>query len=153
MTDKRGGLKTPVNEAILIPQIAAQLALGKPVTEIARALNAGYHTVKRLAGKDETKAIVNEIATGYKDVARAYCMKAIAEMNELSMEGLKKALKEGNVQAIRTHLQVVGLLNVEEARVGDKGGGSLTVVLPGATIEQNKVLEVSGGEVLESDQS
>ena len=140
---KRGGLKTPIQEVVLIPQIAAQLALGKSTTEIAQALNVGFNTVRRLAGKEETKAVVKEIADGYKDVSKAYCMKAITEMNELSMDGLKKALKDGNVQAIRTHLQVIGLIGVEEAKGNEKAGAPITVVLPGAKVES--VIEVSNG--------
>lgn len=142
-----GGLKTPINEMVLIPKVAPLLALGKTTSEIATTLNIGFQTVRRLAQKDETKQLVREITDSYKDVAKAYCAKAIAEMNELSMDGLRKALKDGNIQAIRTHLQVIGLLGTEEAAKQQQGAGTIQVILPGASVTTNEVLDVGRAEV------
>jgi hypothetical protein len=144
---KRGGFRSPTNDALFIPQIASLLALGKTATEIARQLNLGFHTVKRISQKDECKAIVAEITTSYKETAKAVAAKAVSEMTELAVEGLKKALEEGNVQAVRTHFQVIGLLGVEEQGSKDKGSGALTIVMPGASVSQNEVIEVSDGQV------
>jgi uncharacterized protein involved in tolerance to divalent cations len=147
MNPMSGGKKLPVNDALLIPQIAAQLALGKSCMAIADNLNVGYHTAKRISKMDETKAIVKEIGDSYKEVAKAVAVKAISEMTELAVEGLKKALKEGNVQAVRTHFQVVGLLGQDDQALKDKGGGSLTVVLPGGSLTQENVIDVSNTEM------
>lgn len=143
-----GGKKIPMQEITLIPLVAAQLALGRSTTEIAQNLNIGFNTAKRIAAKEETKAVVKEIADGYKEVAQAMVMKNIADMTELALEGLKKALKDGNVQAVRTHFQVLGVLGEEGQNAkGDKGAGSLTIVMPGAAVTQNEVIDVSGQEV------
>lgn len=141
-----GGKKVPVNDALLIPQVAAQLALGKNCTEIAQTLKAGYNTVKRISKLDETRAIVREIGDSYKEVAKAVAVKAISEMTYLAVEGLKKALKDGNVQAVRTHFQVVGLLTQDEQKQ-DKGNGALTIVMPGGTLAQENVIDVTGQEL------
>lgn len=132
---KRGGIRPPTNDALYTTQIAGLLAIGKSATEIARQLNLGHATVKRIANKDECKAVVAEITTSYKEVAKATAAKAVADMTELAIEGLKKALKDGNIQAINTHFRVIGLLGVEETKANDKGSQNLTIVMPGATVE------------------
>lgn len=148
------GKKTPVDEIVLIPKIAPLLALGRSTSDIAATLKIGFNTVRRIVQKDDCKQAVREITDSYRDIAKAYCAKAIAEMNELSMEGLKKALKEGNVQAIRTHLQVIGLLGAEESNKQQQGAGTIQVILPGAHAEKPAIEtefsfeppEVSSGE-------
>lgn len=134
---KRGGIRPPTNDALYTPQIASLLALGKSATEIARQLNLGHATVKRIANKDECKAIVAEITTSYKETAKAVAAKAVSEMTELAVEGLKKALKEGNIQAVRTHFQVIGLIGQEEADASKKQGSqTLQIIMPGAHAEK-----------------
>jgi len=151
---KRGGIRPPTNDALHITQIAGLLAVGKSATDIARQLNLGYHTVKRIANKDDCKAIVAEITTSYKETAKAVAAKAVAEMTELAVEGLKKALKDGNIQAVRTHFQVIGLLGQEESQAKQQGAGTIQVILPGAHAEKPAIEtefsfespEVSNGE-------
>lgn len=134
---RRGGVQKPTNDALYITQIAGLLAIGKSATEIARQLNLGYSTVKRIANKDECKNVVAEITSSYKETAKAVAAKAVAEMTELAVEGLKKALKEGNVQAVRTHFQVLGLLGQEEADAAKKQSGqTLQIIMPGASVEK-----------------
>lgn len=137
---KRGGLRPPTNDALYTTQIAGLLAIGKTATEIARQLNLGHATVKRIANKDECKAIVAEITTSYKETAKAIAAKAVSEMTDLAVDGLKKALKDGNIQAIRTHFQVIGLIGQEEADASKKqGAGTIQVILPGAHAEKPAV--------------
>lgn len=143
---KRGGLRPPTNDALYTTQIAGLLAIGKSATEIARQLNLGHATVKRISNKDECKAIVAEITTSYKETAKAVAAKAVSEMTDLAIEGLRKALKDGNIQAINTHFRIIGLLGVEEVKK-DAGTQSLTIVMPGSTITQNEVIDVSSGQV------
>lgn len=144
MADGRGGIKLPVNEIAVIPKIASLLACGKTRTEIAQTLNLGFNTVARLSQKDECKAIVKDIGDSYKNVAKSVAIKAVAELTELAVEGLKKALKDGNVQAIQTHFRVIGLLGVEEQKT-QQGTGTIQVILPGAHAEKPAV-EVSNEE-------
>jgi DNA-binding phage protein len=150
---KRGGLRPPTNDALYTTQIAGLLALGKSATEIARQLNLGYATVKRIAQRDDCKAVVREIKDSYIETAKAVASKAVADMTELAVEGLKKALKEGNINAINTHFRVIGLLGVEEVKK-DTGSQNLTIVMPGAHVEKPAIEtefsfeppEVSSGE-------
>jgi len=132
--------KPLANDTLCTPQIASLLALGKSNFEIAKQLHLGHATVKRIANKDECKAIVAEITTSYKETAKAVAAKAVAEMTELAVEGLKTALKEGNVQAIRTHFQVIGLIGQEEADASKKQGAqTLQIIMPGAHAEKPAV--------------
>jgi hypothetical protein len=133
---KRGGIRPPTNDALHITQIAGLLAIGKSATEIARQLNLGYHTVKRISNKDECKSVVAEITSSYKETAKAVAAKAVADMTDLAVEGLKKALKEGNIQAVRTHFQVLGLIGQEESQTKQQGTGTIQVILPGAHAEK-----------------
>lgn len=144
-----GGLKTPVNEIAVIPKIAALLACGKTRTEIAQTLNLGYATVVRLGQKDECKTIVQEIGNSYKDVAKAAAIKAVSELTDLAIEGFKKALKDGNIEAIKTHFKVIGILGVDENKQ-QQGGGTIQVILPGANITNQEVIDVKGVEIPES---
>lgn len=137
---KRGGLRPPTNDALYTAQIAGLLAVGKSATEIARQLNLGHATVKRISNKDECKAIVAEITTSYKETAKAVAAKAVTEMTDIALDGLKKALKDGNIQAIRTHFQVIGLIGQEESDASKKQGSqTLQIIMPGAHAEKPAV--------------
>lgn len=143
---KRGGLKVPINEAALIPQVAALLALGKTTTAIAQDLNLGYNTVKRLSGLEDTKALVKDIGDSAMAVAKAVIKRRVGDSVDLACEVLKEHLDdERSLEAVKLVFKVAGALTDEPANQ-NQGAGTIQVIMPGAHAEKAAV-EVTSFEL------
>lgn len=144
---KRGGKKDPLDEGFLIPRVAALLIMGKSTTEIADTLNIGFNSVRKIREMEATKAMVRDNSEAVLGVAKAVIRKKTAEMVELAGEVLLEHLKkERSLDAVKLVFKVAGALS-EEPVQKNQGSGTIQVILPGSTINNDKpAIEVENEE-------
>lgn len=143
----RGGKKDPIDEGFLIPRVAALLVLGKSTSEIADTLSVSFNTVKKIAVMDATKSMVRDMGESVLSVAKSVIRKRTADMTELACEVLLEHLKkERSLDAVKLVYKVAGVL-ADEPVQKNQGSGAITVVLPGAQLTQESVIDVTGGQV------
>ena len=134
-------LLTDAEAELLYRNIASMIGAGLPHTEVRSRLTLTHHELRKALDHPDTQRYIRELAEETSKTALTALKKGIAGMADLTLKALESNLKKGNMQAVRTALEVMGALAKEQVAPVDT---SITVVMPGGTTEN--VIEVQGSE-------
>lgn len=115
-------------DEIFVRQLASNLVLGKTTQEIAKDMNIAWDTVKRLSNRADVKALVKEIGESSVSAAKAAIKLEVSRMVKKIIDVIHKNLDEGNLEAVKIGLKVVGALEPEPIQ---NQASQINVILPG----------------------
>ena len=124
-------------DELLTRQIASMLASGSTAYVIAQELDLARTTVARIANSNATRALVKEIGESSVAAAKAQIRMETAGLVKKIMAVIHQQLDEGNLDAVKVGLKVLGFNDQEQIAPGVQ---TLNVIMPGA--DQPRTIEV-----------
>lgn len=119
-----------VIDELLTRQVASLLASGANNTQIANELQISATMVRKISAMPETKAMLKEVGESALAGAKALIRQRTAKLAEKIVDVIEAQLAEGNLDAVKIGLKVLGFSDQEQVV---QGAQNLTVVLPGAS--------------------
>ncbi len=139
-----GSREKVVVDELMTRQVASLLATGATSVKIAQDLGVSRNVVARIAGMDSTRALVKEIGDSAIAGAKAEIRLATAGMVRKIMDVINQNLDEGNLDAVKVGLKILGFQDNEPV---NQGAATLQVIMPGAAVpESPKTFEVTNND-------
>jgi orotate phosphoribosyltransferase-like protein len=118
---KRGGFKAPIPYTEELIQKIADLAVkGNNVKDISTELKMSYPTVRKFMRSPE-----------YQGEIRNALRQKISQLSGLMVKVLEAQLHEGNLEAVKLGLKVLGAIDADPV-VANQANQGITVIMPGA---------------------
>ena len=143
MTKNVGSMDKTVVDEVLTRQIATILVGGVSITDCAKKLNISPAAVRRIVETDKYKELVAEAGEEELAPALARAKAQLARLTSKAVKAIEEVLDTGagrdKLQAASIVLKAVGLSENEEKQ----NDGNITIVMPGATNNEQHTIEVS----------
>lgn len=130
----RKALKVRVNDPKTRFRVAVLTYAGATQEEIGKELGLSRPSVAKIQEHEDVKKSLEDILTKDLLAARANICKEVSKLSLTIVEAIKAKIQEGNVEAIKVGLKILGFEGTKES----SNAGSvqnLTVVLPGGSFD------------------
>lgn len=127
-------------------KLAALVGTGAAQEVMLEQLGVTKHALTKLLADPETEQAVAELGDEIIKEAKQMSRREMAKMSGLALKALEANLRKHSMEAVKVVLQITGVLAKDQA---PEAAAGITVVMPGATLEQPQVIEIpsdSGGQ-------
>ena len=122
----------------MMGQAASMLVMGKTITEVSKELQVSFYQAKKIANLPETKGMIEEIKRTTLATIKEEIKVRTAQLADKVMRVIEQQLEEGNLDAVKVSLKILGFQDAEPPQSGTQ---NLTVVMPPGVniVPENKV--------------
>lgn len=135
-----------VIDEVVTKQVAALVLTGATTREVAEQLGLGISQVRKIQNSTKFKEVLSAVGDAAVMEAKQAIRAETSRMARKIIKVINEQLDEGNLEAVKIGLKVLGLDQVEEKQQGDT---NISVVLPG-TVTKDIEVEYASADVSET---